>query len=293
MFKKVGVYIFLGISWLLAKTPEFILYRFADLVYFLLFYVVRYRKKVVLLNLRNSFPEKSEDEIKRIEKKFYQHLGDTFVENFALLKMSKERILKMVEFEETDIYNNLYAKNKNVLGITGHYCNWEVFLTLPKIVNHTVLGVYKPLNNAFFDKQFYKMREKFGAVPITMNDTYKTVLRYYHEKKSIFVGLIADQRPLLINKKHWTNFLNQDTAVYIGPEKIAKKINSAVVFTYLKKIKRGKYLVKNNLLFEDVSQCKENEILETYLNFLEDLILKEPEYYLWSHNRWKHKREDS
>ena len=293
MFKKVGVYIFLGISWLLAKTPEFILYRFADLVYFLLFYVVRYRKKVVLLNLRNSFPEKSDDEIKRIEKKFYQHLGDTFVENFALLKMSKERILKMVEFEETDIYNNLYAKNKNVLGITGHYCNWEVFLTLPKIVNHTVLGVYKPLNNAFFDKQFYKMREKFGAVPITMNDTYKTVLRYYHEKKSIFVGLIADQRPLLINKKHWTNFLNQDTAVYIGPEKIAKKINSAVVFTYLKKIKRGKYLVKNNLLFEDVSQCKENEILETYLNFLEDLILKEPEYYLWSHNRWKHKREDS
>ena len=293
MFKKVGVYIFLGISWLLAKTPEFILYRFADLVYFLLFYVVRYRKKVVLLNLRNSFPEKSEDEIKRIEKKFYQHLGDTFVENFALLKMSKERILKMVEFEETDIYNNLYAKNKNVLGITGHYCNWEVFLTLPKIVNHTVLGVYKPLNNAFFDKQFYKMREKFGAIPITMNDTYKTVLRYYHEKKSIFVGLIADQRPLLINKKHWTNFLNQDTAVYIGPEKIAKKINSAVVFTYLKKIKRGKYLVKNNLLFEDVSQCKENEILETYLNFLEDLILKEPEYYLWSHNRWKHKREDS
>lgn len=293
MFKKVGVYIFLGISWLLAKTPEFILYRFADLVYFLLFYVVRYRKKVVLLNLRNSFPEKSEDEIKRIEKKFYQHLGDTFVENFALLKMSKERILKMVEFEETDIYNRLYAKNKNVLGIAGHYCNWEVFLTLPKIVNHTVLGVYKPLNNAFFDKQFYKMREKFGAVPITMNDTYKTVLRYYHEKKSIFVGLIADQRPLLINKKHWTNFLNQDTAVYIGPEKIAKKINSAVVFTYLKKIKRGKYLVKNNLLFEDVSQCKENEILETYLNFLEDLILKEPEYYLWSHNRWKHKREDS
>ncbi|MBU8892583.1 MAG: lysophospholipid acyltransferase family protein [Bacteroidales bacterium] len=291
--KKTGTYLFLIISWLFSKLPEFVLYGIADIVYIFLYYLLGYRKKTVFNNLTKSFPDKSGDEIKHIAKKFFHHLSEIFVENIAIIKMSKKRILQMVEFEENDIYKKLLTNKKNIVGVTAHYGNWELFLTLPKIIPHIVFGVYKPLNNAFFDKQFYKMRAKFGAIPVTMNDTYKTIVKYKKENELIFLGLIADQSPLKIHNKYWSTFLNQETAVFPGPEKIAKKLNYAVVFTYLEKIKRGKYIIKSSLLFDDVSQCKKFEITETHLKFLEQLIIKKPEYYLWSHKRWKYNREES
>lgn len=288
---KIGVYLFIALSWLLSKAPHFILYGLADLVYFVLYYLIGYRKKVVYKNLRNSFPEKTDQEIQVIAKKFFRHLSDIFIENIALIKMSQKRVLQMVEFENTDILENLIENKKNILGITAHYGNWEVFLTLPKIIPHVVLGVYKPLNNKFFDKQFYKMREKFDAIPVTMRDSYKTVLKYNKEGKPTFLGLVADQRPPKSGGHYWTTFLNQETAIFLGPEKIAKKLNAAIIFTYLEKIKRGKYRIKVKLLFEDTSICKEHEITETHVRFLENLINENPEYWLWSHKRWKHKRE--
>jgi len=289
---KIGIHIFLVFSWFLAKAPKFILYAFADLVYIILYYLIGYRKSTVQLNLRNSFPEKSEAEIKKITKKFYHQFSDTFVENIAIFKMSKKQILKMVEVEETDIYHKLYKNNRSIIGITGHYSNWELFLIYPVFVPHIVLGVYKPLNNPFFDKAFFKMRKKFGAVPVAMNDTFRTVLKYHKENKLTVLGIIADQRPYRNNKKYWTTFLNQDTAVYVGTEKIARKTNPAIIFTYLEKIKRGHYKIKTELLLEDVSQCKENEITETHLQFLEKLIIGNPENYLWTHKRWKFKKGD-
>lgn len=290
--RKAGIYIFLGFSWLLAKAPKFVLYGFADFIYIILYFVIGYRKNTVYDNLINSFPKKTDIEIKQITRKFYRQFSDTFVENIAIFKMSKKRILKMVELEKTDIYESLFKSGKSIIGITAHYSNWELFLTLPVIVPHIVFGVYKPLKNVHFDKEFYKMREKFGAVPITMNDTFRTVLKYYKENKLTFLGLIADQRPIKINQKYWTTFLNQETAVYVGPEKIAQKLNPAIIFTYLEKIKRGHYKIKTKLLFDDVSQCKEYEITETHLRFLEKLIIENPENYLWTHKRWKFKKGD-
>ncbi len=290
--KKIGIYIFLGFSWFLSIIPEFILYGIADFFYVVLYYIIGYRRKTVNTNLTNSFPDKSESEIKQITKKFYRQLSDIFIENIAIFKMSKKRVLRMVRLEETDIYKKLYNSNKSIIGVTAHYSNWEVFLTLPEIVPHTVFGVYKPLQNTLFDKEFYKMREKFGAVPITMNDTFKTILKLHKENKLTFLGLIADQRPIKINKKYWTTFLNQETAVYLGPEKIAQKLNHAIIFTYLEKVKRGRYIIKTELLLEDVSQCKEYEITETHLRFLEKLIIENPENYLWTHKRWKFKKGD-
>jgi len=289
--KRIGVYLFIALSWLLGRAPHFILYGLADITYIVLFYIIRYRKRVVYKNLRNSFPEKSEKEIKLIQKKFFHHLSDVFVENVALIKMSQKRVLQMVKFEETDIPEKLYNNKKCIIGVTGHYSNWEIYLTLPKILRHLVLGVYKPLNNKFFDKQFYKMREKFDAIPVTMNDAYKTVLKYNRENTLTFLGLIADQRPPKTSSNYWTTFLNQETAIFMGPEKIAKKLTAAIVFSYSQRIKRGKYLIKTKLLFEDVSNCKEYEITETHVRFLEELIIKNPELWLWSHKRWKHKRD--
>lgn len=197
----------------------------------------------------------------------------------------------MVEFEETNIPKKLYNDKKNIIGVTGHFYNWELYLTIPMILDHSVLGVYKPLNNKYFDKLFYKMRSKFGAVPVTMSDSYKTMLKYNKEDKLTFLGLIADQRPPNIKGNYWTTFLNQESAIFLGPEKIAKKLNAAVVFSYSEKLKRGKYLIKSKLLFEDTSQCKEYEITEAHVRFLENLIKEKPEYWLWSHKRWKYKRD--
>ena len=289
--KRIGVHLFLVLSWLLSKAPRFILYGLADIVYIVLFYIIQYRRTVVFENIKNSFPEKSDKEIKEIANRFFHHLSDTFVENVALIKMTRERVLKMVEFEKTDIPEKLYQNKKSIIGVTGHYGNWELYLTLPEILKHTVFGVYKPLNNKFFDKQFQKMREKFGAIPVTMNDSFKTILKYNSENKLAFLGLVADQRPPKISGNYWTMFLNQETAIFLGPEKIAKKLNAAVVFSYMEKKGRGKYIIRTKLLYEDVSNCQEHEITETHIRFLENLIKEKPEYWLWSHKRWKYKRD--
>ena len=289
--KRIGVYLFLALSWFLSKVPEYILYFFADITFFFLYYIIRYRKRVVTKNLRNSFPEKSEKEIKKIQRKFYRHLGDTFIENTALLRMSKKRIGRLVKIEENDLAKNLYEKNKSIIGVTGHYCNWETCLILPLISPHQVLGVYKPLNNDFFDRQFYNMREKFGAIPVTMSDSYKMVLEYKNNNKLTLLGLIADQRPQKKLGHYWTTFLNQEAPVFLGPEKFAKKLNAAVIFIYIEKLKRGRYILKSELLFEETAQCKEFEITEAHVRKLEEIIIKKPEYWLWTHKRWKHNRD--
>lgn len=288
--ERIGTYLILLLSRFFNLIPKFILYRFADIFYIILFYLARYRKKVVYKNLRNSFPEKSDKEINRIAKKFYQHLSDTFTENCALLTMSKERVKKFIEIGDYGLLDDLYNKQKDVIGITGHYSNWEMFLVLPLISKHSVLGVYKPLNNKHFDKAFYKMRQKFGATPVKMHDTYKAVLQQKQNKQLTLLGLIADQRPQKKAGSYWTNFLNQDTAIYLGPEKFAKKLNASIVFLYLEKVKRGKYILRSKLLFEDPKDIEDHKITENHVRFLETMIKERPELWLWSHNRWKHKR---
>jgi len=289
--KRIGGYLFQAISWLLSRAPHFILYGMADITYVFLFYIIGYRKKVVYQNLKNSFPEKSSQEIKSIRKKFFHHLSDIFMENIALIKMKPERISKMVEFKNHEILNNLYQQGKSIVGVTAHYGNWEIFITLPLFSPHTTLGVYKPLSNKFFDRAFYKMRAKFGEVPVTMKDAYRTVLQFNQKNKLTILGLISDQRPPKRSSNYWTTFLNQETPVFLGPEKIAQKLNAAVIYVHVDKIKRGKYLLIPTLLFEEAKNCKTNEITEAHVRLLEKYIQEKPEYWLWSHKRWKHKRD--
>ncbi|NOQ27762.1 MAG: hypothetical protein GQ564_20560 [Bacteroidales bacterium] len=289
--KKIGHLLFSSASYLFAILPDFILFGIADIIYFITYYIIAYRKRVVFRNLKNSFPEKSDIELKQIAKKFYRQLGDTIIETVALFSMSKKRVLKKVEFEETDILQDLYKKNKSIIGVSAHLYNWELMLAIPKVIPHQVLGIYKPLNNAFFDGQINKMRSKFGATPVTMEESYKVILKNYKEQKLSFIGLIADQRPQKAHISYWTSLLNQEAPFYNGPEKIAKKLNAAVVFLYLKRRKRGRYTIKFKLLFEDVSKCKDHEITEKYVQILEKTIQENPAYWLWSHKRWKHKAE--
>lgn len=289
--KSVGAFFYIILSWLLAHSPRFIFYGIADFIYFILYRILKYRKKVVLDNLRNSFPEKSDDEIKDIAKKFYHHLSDIFIENIAITRMSKKRFLSMVSIKNISLLEYLYYKNKSAVGIIGHYANWEVLTVVGLFTDYKILSVYKPLSNKFFDKEFYNMRKRFGEVPVSMQDTFRVVLKYHREKKLSILGLISDQRPQKPSGNYWTHFLNQEACVFLGPEKIAKKFNSAVFFTHIDKAKRGKYTIEFELLFEDPSECKEYEITEAHVRILENKIKEKPEYWLWSHKRWKHKRD--
>ncbi|MEE4197019.1 MAG: lysophospholipid acyltransferase family protein [Bacteroidales bacterium] len=288
--KRIGYYLFKALSWLLSRAPDFILYGIADIIFIFLYYLIGYRKKVVTQNLKNAFPEKNDQEIKIIRKKFFHHLSDIFVENIALIKMKPERIRRMVEFKNHEILSDLFTQGKSIVGVTAHYGNWEIFITLPLFSSHTTLCVYKPLNNKFFNQEFYKMRAKFGEVPVTMKDAYRTVLHYNQNNQLTILGLIADQRPPLNSSNYWTTFLNQETPVFLGPEKIAQRLNAAVVYTHVDKIKRGKYQLIPTLLFHDAKDRKEYEITEAHLRLLEKYIREKPEYWLWSHKRWKHKR---
>lgn len=238
--RRIGAYLYIAASWLLAHSPKFILYGVADFIYFILYKVIKYRKKVVIKNLTHSFPEKSEDEIIEITRKFFHHLSDLFVENMAIIRMSKKRFLSMVEYKNTELLNDLYSKNKSIVGIIGHYGNWEILPAISFFTQYEVLSVYKPLSNKFFDHEFFKMRRRLGSTPVSMNDTFKTIISYEREKKLYILGLIADQRPQKGRSSYWTTFLNQETAVFLGPDKIARKFNSAVFYTHIDKIKKRK-----------------------------------------------------
>ena len=290
--EQISFFFFRILSWILSRIPLSALYVIADMVYILLYYIIRYRKKVVFKNLRNSFPEKSEDEIKKIAIRFYHHLGDIFMENIALIRMKPEKVKKMIDFESCiQIATDIFNQDKHIIIVTAHYSNWEYYLVLPLLSPHTTLGIYKPLNNKNYDKEFFNMRTKFGALPVSMNDSFRTILQYDKNKIYTTIGLIADQRPPRTSSNYWTKFLNQDAAIFLGPEKIAKKLNAPIVFTYLEKVKRGEYKMIFDQIVENPSQYDEFEITEMYIRWVEKNIKEKPEYYLWSHNRWKNKRK--
>jgi len=289
--KQPGYLLFELFSRLLAVLPRRAMYLFADLLFFLGYYVIGYRKKVVYQNLHNAFPDYSHGRIRQTALGFYRHLADVMIEDIAMLHMKPSRLEKMVQVEDLDLLEELYKKNKNITGLIGHYGNWELLTTLPLHTPYTILSVYKPLKNKFFNRKIYQMRQRFQDVPVPMKTVYQKVIEYEKQEKPYFIGFVSDQSPPRKNINYWTNFLNQETPFFTGAEKIAKKFSHAVVFTAVKKVKRGSYRVIFRRLVDDASQTRESEITDKYVQALESLIKEEPRYWLWSHRRWKHARQ--
>lgn len=277
---------------ILAILPKPILYLFSDIVYLIVLHLLRYRKKTVIKNLKKSFPDKTRKEFKLLTRKFYRHLSDLTIENAALIKMSKKKINSFVHYKNPDFFKEFYEQKRNIIMVFGHYGNWEFTSTLPLHTEYLYVPVYKTVKNEYFNDSFLKMRSIFGCVPIKMEETLKRTLQYYKAKEPIILGLIADQRPLRKNIQYWTKFLNQDTPVFMGPEKIGKKIDAAIIFVDISKEKRGLYNVEFSTLCESSAQTKEHEITELFIRKLEKQILEKPEFWLWSHDRWKHKKLD-
>lgn len=292
--KGIGGLLLYAVTYLHALLPFRVLYIFSDILYLFVYYVVRYRRKIVRKNLKNAFPEKPIKSIEKIERKFYRHLCDYFVETIKTLRLSDEEVRKRMKFENPEIIDRLTSHGKSCVVSLGHYGNWE---WVPSIGLHltsdVVLGfVYKKLHSNAFNHLFLKTRSHFNARPIEMQSVIRQMIRFQNQGKVMVVGFLNDQRPSPRQEKYWTIFMNQQTPVQTGMEKIARRLGNSIVYLDIRKVKRGYYTGKFFVITPDASEETENSIMERYMRKLEETTMREPAYYLWSHDRWKFKKPD-
>lgn len=269
--------------------PFQFLYYISDLVYGLIYYILRYRKNVTRENLINSFLDKSEDEIIAIEKKYYHYMADLLLEGLKGLTMSDEEILKRHKILNPELPNRFFEQGKSLICVSGHYGNWEWLVFSGNIqINHLVVGIYKAINNPYIEEFMHQRRSRNNCYLAPTTQTYDT-FNTLKDQPSLFL-MFADQSPVNLRDCYWLNFLNQDTPTLHGPEKYAKKYNYPVVYLDMQVVKRGYYELTFSVLTEEPLQEAPGEITAMYMKKLESVINKEPAYWLWSHRRWKHKR---
>ena len=284
-------YLGYGMLWGVSFLPLPVMYLVTDVLFVILFYGVHYRRKVVDMNLRNSFPEKSEEERKGIARKYYRHLCDTFAEFYKLWHISEDEIKRRCVMVNMDVPHRYFEQGRSVIAFSGHYGNWEMMYSY-KLWEKDVelIPIYKPIHNKVFDRMTCKIRSRFGATPLAKADTLRVMLRNQQEGKITMTGFIGDQTPNKRSLHFWTRFLNQDTVVLEGTERIARKLNQPVVFVNMRKVKRGYYHAEVYDLCSDPQSLEPGELTRMHIQMLERFIREEPAYWLWSHRRWKHKR---
>jgi KDO2-lipid IV(A) lauroyltransferase len=241
----------------------------------------------------NSFPEKNIKEIIKIEKAYYHHLCDLFIETFKLIHMSNKETMERMQMTNPELLNRLYNEGKDVVAILGHFGNWEWLVCLPLYTKLQIVSIYKPLKDKHFDRFMNKMRSKNNMILSPMSGIIRDVVSLRQKNIRSLFAFITDQRPPKGEIKFWTKFLNQDTPVYLGAEKIASKYNMAVVFFNIQKVRRGYYTLTAELLFENSEGLPEHLITETHVQRLEEIIHETPEQWVWTHRRWKYKREQA
>lgn len=277
--QKLGIAVF-------SSFPLFLLYVLADLLFLINYYVVGYRKSVVRSNLKRSFPDRSTAELLQIEKEFYRYLSDQLVETFKTFQMSEHDILNRVEVLNPEVMNVLADKGQHVVHLLGHHANWEWYAkALALKTKHWLFFVYKPLNNKGFDALMKQMRERFGVKAVPMKAVFSTIDTSLDRVHASFFG--GDQSPMAHNRFIWIPFMHQPTAVYLGAEDIAKKYNAAVVFGKMRRIKRGYYTIELQLITDTPNETAFGEITKAHTRLLEELLEEQPQYWLWSHKRWK------
>lgn len=287
----MAYYIALPFLYLVSVLPFWALYLLSDGLYIIFYYLMGYRKKVVLQNLRNSFPEKNEKEITVLSKKFYRYFCDLILESLKTLTISRKQTKEHVVFSAAavEIFKKYYKEKQSIVLVMGHMGNWElVGAGFSQLVSSPQLYIlYHPLTNKKFDKLVYHMRTRLGNKLYAMNESLRGMLR--DRDKITATAFIADQTPSP-EGAYWTTFLHQDTPVFKGTEKLATKLNYPVLYVSVLRPERGVYTVDLELLIDNPKNCSENEISEKHTRRLEKDILLQPEIWLWTHKRWKHKR---
>jgi KDO2-lipid IV(A) lauroyltransferase len=286
----IGYYLFYGINWIITLLPLPVLYIFSDFLYLVLYYVVSYRRNVVATNLKNSFPEKTDKELKIIEKKFYRHLSDILVETFKSTHMTRANQKKRFTYSSLEIIDKLREEKRDIIAIMGHYNNWEWPTLLPYYLKYKTIIIYKPLQNKYFNRFINNHRSEHGIVLTPTSQVIREIINCRKNDINTVSVFISDQIPSKGDIKYWTTFLNQDTAVFTGAGKIASKYDMAIVFFHVQKVKRGYYNLNIEPLFDHTEGLSEEMITEKHVRKLEEIIKEKPEYWIWSHRRWKHKK---
>jgi Kdo2-lipid IVA lauroyltransferase/acyltransferase len=273
-----------------ARLPFWAIYLLSDIVYVLIYYVIKYRKKVVCGNLTRSFPEKSSDEIKSIMKKFYRHLSDTFMETVKYSRMTAQQVDERMKINGIEIYNDYYDQGRSVIMLAMHYNNWEWTGTMGRFLKAQYSYIYDPMpKNKEFEKFLLASRNRFGGISVPFNDSVRLALSFINSSEPKGMLMVADQTAPE-DSQFWTTFLNQETSFFTGSMKIAVKTNCPLVLLHSRKVSRGHYELLSYKLVENPKEMKAEDIMLIYAHRIEEIIRKEPEYWLWSHKRWKHKR---
>lgn len=281
--------------YVVSLLPFRLLYFLSDVLAFLIYHIVRYRRKVVRSNLTTSFPEKDKKEIKSIEKRFYRWLCDYFVEAIKLLTINEDELNRRFTITNSNEIEDCFEHGQNVAAILGHYCNWEWLSCVGKDLpaNRKVGLVYHPLRSDAFDELFKRIRShEANGEPVKKKDILRLLITYKQNGIMNIFGYISDQVPQWRNIHLWLPFLNHDTPVFTGGEKIMRKMNNAVYYAELTRPRRGYYSLTYRLITKDPKSLPEFEITRRFFKMLEETIRREPAYYLWTHNRWKRTHEE-
>ncbi len=279
------------IIWLISRLPMRVLYIFSDFFFFILYYIVGYRKKVVEKNLTMVFPEKSNQEIKKLQKKFFKHFVDLIFESIKSFTISEKEILKRYTYKNPELINNLSKQGKSIALVGAHQANWEWSITLPLVLDIPVFGAYTKLKNKYFEKKVKESRTKFGVIGYKTTETVKGIHKNYINKIQGLYILLSDQSPRLGKTHYWSKFLGIKVPIHTGAEMLAKKYDLAVVNYAVKKIKRGYFETEFELITDSPKDFEDYQITDKYLEVTERNIKAQPECYLWTHNRFKHRNK--
>jgi len=275
--------------WLISILPFRLLYAFSDFLYLLIYRIFGYRKKIVKANLNLVFPDKSKEEINRITKVFYHHLCDMMVESIKSLTISETEMKKRFTFSNIEVIQNLEKDNRSIALMCAHYGSWEWIFILQTYVNNKGYAIYKRLANKYFDRLVKRIRAKYNSHLITTKESITILMKAKVDDKLTICGFVSDQSPKVDKAYHWNDFMGIKVPVHTGAEMIAKRINMAVVFFRVKKLKRGYYETTFETIAENPKEFKDYEITDAFIKLVEKQIHEAPEYYLWTHKRWKHR----
>ena len=293
---KITYYFAYALWYLLSLLPLWLLYFVSDLLFFPTYYLARYRRKIVRRNLTGSFPEKDLKEIVRIEKRFYHFFCDYIVETIKLFSMSEEQMKRRMVFKGVDhIVSAMEKEDKNFCFVyLGHYCNWEWIASLPYWCPDDVKcgQIYHPLYNKAFDRLFLRLRNQFGGECIAMKETLRRIIEMKRAKQKCIIGFISDQAPKWNSIHHWCDFLHRETPVFIGTERIGKQVDALIYYADVKRTRRGYYLCEFKPLTHRPKEVPDYELTDRFTHLLEEMIKERPDFWLWSHKRWKRTKEE-